>query len=108
MSIAETDKIDGLGVSKQDNKILILLLTDHFIWDDEEAHIWALEDKINAYAGFIESKQYERVYPNRMFEEFVIQICFLYPYPESCEQFLKTATEQLAPLHITFQAKIGS
>ncbi len=106
MSIEEFDKIDGMGISKNDKNTLILLLTDHLIWDDEEAHLYVLQEKINAYAGYIESKQYERIYPNNQFDHFIIKICFLHQYPESCTEFLSFAEQQLAPLNITFYASV--
>ncbi len=104
MSIAELDVIDGMGISKDDRKTLILLLSDHLIWDDEEAHIWALEDKINAYASYIETKQYKKVYPENDFEQFAIYVCFLHQYPDSCLSFFTTLQKQLEPLKITLYA----
>ena len=106
MSIADFDKVDGMGVLKSDDRVLVLMITDHLPWDDAEAHIWALEDKINAYVEFIETKQYQNTYPDRSFDKFIIQIYFMYPYPETCTQFLKTATKQFAPLNITFRAAV--
>lgn len=73
MSITETEVIDAMGISK-DGKGLLLLLSDHLDWENEAEHLLLLQDKINAYLGFIESGQYADVYPDNEFTHYVIEI----------------------------------
>ena len=62
MSVVEPNKIDAMGKSKESNE-LSLLITDHLGWENEYDHLVILQDKINSYLSFIESKQYESTYP---------------------------------------------
>lgn len=94
MSIIETNKVDAMGISK-DGKGLILLLTDHLDWQNEAEHLMLLQDKINAYLGFIESKQYLNTYPDIAIEYYVIDIRFKYKVTENCLKFLDVINTQL-------------
>lgn len=97
MSVIEVDKIDGMGLSKISNE-LNLLITDHLNWEDEYNHLTILQNKINAYLGFIESKQYLDTYPESDFEGFVIEIHFQYGMSENCFKFLDVAASHAEKL----------
>lgn len=99
MSIIETNKIDAMGISK-DGEGLVLMLADHLDWKNESEHLTLLQDKINAYLGFIESNQYSDTYPNRVFEYYVIDVRFKYKATENCLKFLKVINTQLREYNI--------
>ncbi|MEK4715663.1 MULTISPECIES: DUF6572 domain-containing protein [Sporosarcina] len=99
MSIIETDKIDATGISKDGNG-LMLMLADHLDWDDELGHLALLQDKINAYLGFIESNQYSDIYPNIAFEYYVINVRFKYEATENCLKFFEGINTQLREYNI--------
>ncbi|MFJ5771358.1 DUF6572 domain-containing protein [Psychrobacillus sp. NPDC093180] len=99
MSIIETDKIDALGISK-DGKGLKLMLADHLDWENEIKHLTLLQDKINAYLGFIEMKQYADIYPGVTFKYYVIDVRFKYETPESCSNFFAVINPQLSEYKI--------
>jgi len=71
MSVVDINKVDGIGISKDGNK-LMLLITDHLDWTNEYEHIIHLQNKINAYINFLETEQYKEVYPNKQFEHYCI------------------------------------
>lgn len=95
MSIAELDKVDGIGVDKKE-KALHLLISDHMDWKEEDIHIEILQDKINAYLQFIEGRQYVKRY-GRGFKTFYIDISQKYAMTEKCREFILVASRQLTP-----------
>lgn len=106
MSVIETDKIDGMGKSKE-NAELILLITDHLDWENEQEHLVILQNKINSYLGFIESKQYAEVYPTDNFENCVIEIHFKNGMPENCFKFLDVVANQVEEFNIKIRAEVA-
>ncbi|MBC1499830.1 branched-chain amino acid ABC transporter substrate-binding protein [Listeria weihenstephanensis] len=102
MAVDTANVIDGMG-DRGDK--LILLITDHLEWDDEHAHLQILQNKINAYASFVISKQYEENYPNKRFSCFVIEISFKYEIVEMCRIFLGVSASRLEEFAIKIEAK---
>ncbi|MDQ1144051.1 hypothetical protein QE429_000878 [Bacillus sp. SORGH_AS 510] len=101
MSVVEVDKVDGIGADF-DEKKLIFMISDHLGWDNEYEHL-IIQDKINAYLGFIEAEEYNDIYPDNEFNSFVIQIYFLNEPTKNCNQFLETVTKQLHEFNITIE-----
>ena len=104
MAVDNINVIDGIGVNKEQDAIL-LLLCDHLEWDSEKAlkhsdHLFLLQKKINAYVAFLESSQYKEKYPNLEPKMAIIDIRFQYEIPQTCEQFLQTVQEQVGKLGI--------
>ncbi|MCG3087958.1 DUF6572 domain-containing protein [Sporosarcina cyprini] len=106
MAVHEIDQIDGMGRS-EDGKQLIFLISDHLDWKSEGEHLLMLQEKINAYLAFIESEQYREHYQDGQFEEFIIEIHFLYPTTEKCDEFLAVVGEQLHPHNIFITTEIS-
>ena len=92
MSILEHDLIDGIAL---DGQQLVLMISDHLDWGDEYDHLIELQEKINAYIAFCENGQYKKIYPNVDITSAVIQIHFMYDFPESCRCFLSQVQMQL-------------
>ena len=67
MAVDNVSLIDAIANDKE-NACLVLLITDHLNWDNEFEHLKILQDKINAYVAFIESEQYDEIYPNADFK----------------------------------------
>ncbi len=76
MSVIDYYQVDGLGINNNNENDLILLIHDNLGWDEEseKGHLDHLQNKINAYVKFIETKQYEHSYPNMNLNEFTIDI----------------------------------
>ena len=104
MSVIESEKVDGVAIG-HDGKTLVMLITDHLDWDKEYEHLMLLQAKINSYAIFIESKQYTNIYPNKLFDNFCIEIHFKYGLNENCKKFINTANKQLSELNINIISK---
>ena len=93
MSVVETNKIDAMGISK-DKRSLILMLSDHLDWENEANHLYLLQEKINAYLGFIETKQYEKIYSNK-FESYIIDIRSKFAETGNCRKFIEVVNRQI-------------
>ncbi len=62
MSVTETNVIDQIGISKEDE--INLIISDHLEWgDNTNNHLYTLQEKINSYISFIESEEIFEVYP---------------------------------------------
>lgn len=99
MSVLEENKLDAVGVSK-DGTTLALMISDHLDWVNEYEHLVILQKKINSYLGYIESKQYEAMYPDSTFNSFVIQIGLQYEPTVKYYQFVSSVNNQLKDLHV--------
>lgn len=110
MAIGNTDILDGVTI---DGNSLRLLLTDHLEWQERENtlreydHLLLLQEKINAYLAYLETKQYKEQYPNNEFESAVIEIHFKYGITENCERFLQVVQNQVGQYGIKIEARIG-
>lgn len=94
MSVLEPNVVDGTAMS-EDEKGLILFISDHLDWKSEEKHMHYLQNKINGYLMFCESKQYQEVYPGCEFEYGIIKIYFAKEISESGILFLNRIQEQI-------------
>ena len=92
MSIFETDQIDTMGVV---NGNLELLIIDTCNWEFEEEHFELLEDKLNHYLLYLDSKQYVQKYGDN-FNEMIISIHFMYDLVENAVKYLNVVSQQLA------------
>jgi hypothetical protein len=60
MTIEQSDVVDAISTNEE---FVNLTISDHLDWDDELEHIYALQEKINAYLSFVESGEILAVYP---------------------------------------------
>ena len=86
LNLERTNTIDGVAFGKDDSK-LILLLADGMDWHDETKHLLLLQEKLNNYIAYIDTKQYSEKYPDAKLIE--IQVKFLFKETETCKQFLE-------------------
>lgn len=63
MSVAETDSIDAIGVDKEMQRVFLSIL-DPLLWDEENIHLFTLQEKINTYLYFIESGELLKSFPD--------------------------------------------
>jgi len=56
MAIDQPETIDAAGTDRETGEI-ILTIVDAWNWTNEQSHLSALQAKLNAYFGFIESGQ---------------------------------------------------
>lgn len=105
MSVVDTNKVDGIGIST-DGQRLVLLITDHLDWSREYEHLIQLQNKLNSNIAFLEGHQYEELYPNQTFSFFCIQIHFLHELSENCVKFINVVNQQLADQNISIETVV--
>lgn len=86
LNIEKTNTLDGVGYDEE-NQRLIMFLSDGMDWHDEARHLFLLQEKINNYIAYIETKQYLKSYTN--VKQIEIQICFCFKETDNCIKFLK-------------------
>lgn len=94
MSVAEKDVVDGIAIG-HDGETLIMEIYDHLNFEDEFKHIAILQDKLNTYIWFINSKQYSDLYPNTEFKSYLIIIHFLHELSDNSKKFVNESNKAL-------------
>ena len=61
-------------VSVDESNVVVLTITDHLKWDNENEHLLVLQDKINTYLGTIESHELYEKYPKAIDKNICIRI----------------------------------
>jgi len=104
MSMLNTNIVDGIAI--KGNNCLVLLLTDSLNWKKEFEHLSALQDKINAYIAFCESKQYAKYFQSDLIENCIFEIHFLHEPTKNALKFLSQVQRQLAPEGIIIECHV--
>jgi len=95
MSIDHPKVVDAIGISRTTGDV-DLTIADQRDWSDVEAHLLALQEKINAYLDFVESGDVYREYPTASEKKLKILIMFRFPPPDGKSfAFLARAEEFL-------------
>lgn len=90
MSVVETDSIDAIGVDKEMKRVF-LSIVDSLVWDDENVHLFTLQEKINTYLYFIESGELLKAFPNSKGFDVCIDLVLMHvPSDEAITFFDKT------------------
>jgi hypothetical protein len=105
MSLDRIDVVDAVGTDKKSGAVVLNIL-DSWDWDDEEGHLIALQDKLNAYLGFIDSGQIYEDYPTAVGKAFRINIITRFPMPDAALAFLKEAAAVVSQLSISITHRV--
>lgn len=62
MSVVDTDSIDAIGLDKEAKRIFLTII-DPLVWDNDNVHLFTLQEKINTYLHFIESGELLKTMP---------------------------------------------
>ena len=100
----DVTSIDAMGVSDDH---LELLLIDEYKWIEslEEEHLLKLQEKLNNYIYFLESKQYVARYGDS-FDKKVIHITFQYSPSDNGLAFLAEVQKVLQPTDMSFKIEL--
>lgn len=89
MTIEQLDKIDFLGIDSNSGDV-VLTISDHLSWDEEEnEHLFLLQEKLNAYLRFIESGEMLEKRPDTLERSVVILIMGKFAMSERAESYFK-------------------
>jgi hypothetical protein len=91
MTVEQSGVIDIISIPPN-SEIANLIISDHLPWDDTVPdHLLLLQNKINEYVGFIESKSLYEARPDLKEKHLIIKIVNKYPYSNEAEKFLRQA-----------------
>ncbi|MEQ4923758.1 DUF6572 domain-containing protein [Proteus hauseri] len=110
MSIVDTNKVDMIGIPKENTDLVRLGITDHLRWkDDTFEHLYLLQEKMNSYIRFIESKEVYEAFPeSKGINNFLIEIFFLYEIPTACIEFLEKVKDVLININTSLRYEVDS
>lgn len=92
MSVTQTSIIDAIGIEEASGN-LIMTISDHLGWEDEDDHIALLREKLNSYLRFAESGELVEAYPAATGKQVVVEIVARVEPTRSARMFLQNATE---------------
>ncbi len=101
MTILQANKVDGIGIDRRMNE-LVLLISDHLSWEDEAAHLSALENKLDGYLNYLKSGQYLEAAPQSKGLPVRIKLIREYHPTVSAEAILQTVEKQLMEVDVRF------
>ena len=96
--------IDAMGVS-DDHLELLLIDENKWIESLEEEHLLKLQEKLNNYIYFLESKQYVARYGDK-FDKKVIHITFQYSPSDNGLAFLAAVQKVLQPMDMSLKVEL--
>lgn len=93
MSVDNLNVIDF--ITEKDDTV-ILTISDHLEWDEENDHLFLLQEKINAYLMAIESGQLVSKYPASVGKQVLISVALKYEPNEIGRLFFLRVDEVLS------------
>lgn len=105
MSLDNLEVVDAVGTEAEDGAV-VLSIIDGWDWVDEQHHLHALQEKINAYFGFVESGQIYEAYPEAKGRPLRIDIISKFSVPQVGLAFLEKASAVAAQLNMTVAHRI--
>ena len=106
MSVLEAKAVDGIAMTN-DDKGIVLLITDHLGWENEYQHLKILQKKINAYISFWETEQYKEIYTDKIISYGIIELRFIEKIPQSAIKYLQVVQKQVGKLGIRIKYLIS-
>lgn len=99
--ISDAETVDALGIDP-DTGDALLVITDDLDWSDPVAHINALQAKIGAYLGFINTGQFETSLPESAGRKRRIAIIQQFEPPIQIVPILDQLGDQLEAFDVDF------
>ncbi len=101
MSVSETDSIDAMGMEKEVKRVF-LSIVDPLLWDEDDIHLFTLQEKINTYLYFIESGELEKVLPDASGFDVAIELVLKHMPSSAAITFFDKTTQILLDKGIIF------
>ncbi|QJP13733.1 hypothetical protein G3545_08720 [Starkeya sp. ORNL1] len=105
MSVDDLQVIDAVATDAHDGTIMLVIF-DGWDWSDEWEHLNVLQDKINAYLGFVESGQIYEEYPAAVGRKLRIDIFAMLPMPDIGIRFLEQVAAVALQLDIIIAHRV--
>lgn len=105
MSLDVANEVDAVGLETETD-VVVLSIVDSWNWEDEQAHLRALQDKFNAYFAFVESGEIYGAYPNAATKTLRIDVICRYQPPAAAIAFLEKASAVASQLGLTIRHRL--
>lgn len=93
MAIADTEKIDFIGLSPIG--VCILTVADDLDWRTPPQHLHTLQEKLNTYLRFIKTGEINNAYPSARGKAVQVMVALKFPPPPAGLEFLQEAKAHL-------------
>ena len=101
MSVIDTDSIDAIGMEKEFKRVF-LSIVDALMWDDEDIHLFTLQEKINTYLYFIESGELLKAFPDSEGFDIAIELILKHMPSDKAITFFDKTIQILLDKNIIF------
>src|SRR4051812_29955386 len=101
MSIENANIIDFVSLDPVGS--VFLTISDHLAWEDDNEHLFLLQEKINSYLGAIESGDLYDKYPKAKGRKIIINLSTKYSPNEEGYEFLKRVKTMLEGVGYEFR-----
>ena len=107
MSIDDASKIDIVATRPESDEVK-LVIADHLTWSDPDAHCRMIQDKVNTYIAFVESRQLWEVKGHRIPERphIFITLAAKHAPAEVAWEFLSQLRAALNNIGIEFEVNV--
>lgn len=106
MSLDNLKVVDAVGTEAEGGTI-VLSIIDGWDWVDEQRHLRALQEKLNAYFSFVESGQIYEAYPEADGRPLRIDVVSKFSMPKAALVFLEKASSVAGQLNMTVAHRIA-
>ncbi|PTY03401.1 hypothetical protein DB346_05835 [Verrucomicrobia bacterium LW23] len=104
MALDNPTVVDTIGIEAATGKV-VLTMFDTWTWDAPLPHLLALQDKLNAYFGFIESGQIYDAYPDAKERSLAIDVITRHPLHEDSIPLYDKALEVAQALKVELRSR---
>ncbi len=101
MSVSETDSIDAIGMEKEAERVFLSII-DPLLWDEDDVHLYTLQEKINTYLYFIESGELVKALPDAKGFDVAIELILKHMPSDTAITFFDKTTQILLDKGIIF------
>lgn len=90
MGLEATNAIDSIGTEK-DTGVVVMTILDSWNWSDTDAHLRALQAKLNTYLNFVSSGQILEDYPQAADKPLRLDILARFDIPPDADELIRQA-----------------
>jgi hypothetical protein len=99
VALEQPNQVDAMGVERATGHA-VLTIADAWDWSDEQGHLSALQEKLNAYFAFIESEEVWQSYPAAAGRQLRINVVFRFAPTAAAIKFLAKAADVASQLDV--------
>jgi hypothetical protein len=105
MSVTQTSIVDAIGIEGSSGK-LVMTISDHLSWEEEDDHIALLREKLNSYLRFVESGELVEAYPAAAGKQVVVEIVARVEPTRPARVFLQNATDSMVGAGLELRLRV--